>query len=200
MEAYRRYVSELKCVLDQLPLEQLRVVCDLLYWAYQQERTLFIFGNGGSAALASHLATDLAKGTHFPAPPGRDMKGVKRLKVLSLTDNVSLITAWSNDMAYDEVFAQQMVNFLQPQDVAIGISGSGNSPNVLKALELARAKGAVTVGLTGFDGGKMKALLDHALVVPSNSMQQIEDGHVILAHLLFLDLKERIGQAGGTAG
>ena len=196
MESYRHYLTQLKGVLDQLPLEQLREVGDLIYHAYEKDHTVFVFGNGGSAALASHLATDFAKGTHYPSPAGCDLSGVRRMKVMSLTDNVSMITAWSNDLAYDAVFAEQMENFVQPGDVVIGISGSGNSPNVLRALELARKKGATTVGLTGFAVGKMKALLEYALVVPSDSMQQIEDAHVVMAHMLFLDLKERISHAG----
>jgi D-sedoheptulose 7-phosphate isomerase len=112
--------------------------------------------------------------------------------VLALTDNVPLLTAWANDASYEDVFAGQMENFLQAGDVAFGISGSGNSPNVLRALELARRVGATTVGLTGCGGGKMKDLLDCPIIVPSNHMQHIEDAHLILAHLIFLDLKARI--------
>jgi len=111
---------------------------------------------------------------------------------LALTDNVPLLTAWANDVSYENVFAGQMENFLQPGDVVFGISAGGNSPNVLRALELARRAGAITVGLTGCGGGKMKDLLDCPIIVPSNHMQHIEDAHLILAHLIFLDLKGRI--------
>jgi D-sedoheptulose 7-phosphate isomerase len=114
---------------------------------------------------------------------------------MSLTDNVPTLTAWSNDSSYEDVFAEQMVNFIQPRDVAFAISGSGNSPNVLKALALARRVGAVTVGLTGFQGGKMKNLLDCGIVVPADNMQQVEDCHLVLAHLIFLDLRERIARS-----
>jgi D-sedoheptulose 7-phosphate isomerase len=117
---------------------------------------------------------------------------VRRLKAISLTDNVPLITAWSNDLSYEEVFAGQMENLIRARDVAFAISGSGNSPSVLRALELAHRTGATTIGLSGCGGGKMKDLLDCAIVVRSNHMQQVEDAHVILAHLLFLDLKARI--------
>jgi D-sedoheptulose 7-phosphate isomerase len=120
------------------------------------------------------------------------MAGVKRLKAHSLVDNMPMLTAWANDTQYADVFAGQMENFIKPGDIAFGISGSGNSPNVLRALELARRIGATTVGLTGCGGGKMQALLDCAIVVPSHHMQQVEEAHVILAHLIFLDLKERI--------
>ena len=184
------YLGGVKEMLDRLPLEGVEKICDVIYQAYLDDQTLFIFGNGGSAALASHLACDLGKGTHHPG--SLEMSGVKRLKVISLTDNVPMITAWANDSSYEDVFAEQMVNFIQAGDVAFGISGSGNSPNVLKALELAKKAGATTVGITGFRGGKMNALLDWGIVVPSDNMQQIEDVHLVLAHMIFLDLRRRI--------
>ncbi|MBI4166249.1 MAG: SIS domain-containing protein [Acidobacteria bacterium] len=187
---YTQYLGELKSVIDQLPLAKLKHLADILFHTYENDRTIVLFGNGGSAALASHLATDLAKGTHFPGPSS--MKNVRRMRVLALTDNTPLITAWSNDLDYEQVFAGQLENFVRARDVAFGISGSGNSPSVLRALELARRSGATTVGFAGFGGGKMKELLDCAVVVDSENMQQVEDAHVILSHLLFLDLKARI--------
>ena len=186
---YTRYLTEHWSVLENLPLEAVQRAVDILEQAYQAGRTVYLFGNGGSAALASHLATDLGKGTHSPGP--ESLKRVKRLRVLSLTDNVPLLTAWGNDTSYENVFAGQLENFIQAGDVAFGISGSGNSPNVLGALALARRAGATTIGLTGC-GGRMKDLLDCAIVVPSSHMQQVEDAHLILAHLIFLDLKARI--------
>jgi D-sedoheptulose 7-phosphate isomerase len=196
---YTKYLAELKDVIGNLPLAELKRAADILFHAYQTDHSVFLFGNGGSAALASHLATDLAKGTHFPGPAS--LKNVRRMKVISLTDNVPLITAWGNDLNYEFVFAGQMENFIHARDVAIGISASGNSPNVLRALELARRTSATSIGFGGFDGGKMKDLLDCAIIVPSNHMQQIEDGHAILAHLLFLDLKARIeASAAGSPG
>jgi D-sedoheptulose 7-phosphate isomerase len=187
---YTNYLTELKGEIDRFPLADLKRVGDILFHAYENDRSIFLFGNGGSAALASHLATDLAKGTHFPGPPS--MKNVRRMRVLALTDNTPLMTAWSNDLSYEEVFSGQLENFVRARDVAFAISGSGNSPNVLRALELARRSGATTVGFAGFGGGKMKPLLDCAVVVDSQNMQQVEDAHVILSHLLFLDLKARI--------
>lgn len=187
---YATYLNEHRSVLDTLPLESVLRAADILDQAYQTDHTVFLFGNGGSAALASHLATDLGKGTHSPGP--ESLRGVKRLRVLSLTDNVPLLTAWGNDTSYDNIFAGQMENFIQAGDVAFGISGSGNSPNVLRALELARRVGATTIGLTGCGGGKMIELLDCTIIVPSDHMQQVEDAHLILAHLIFLDLKARI--------
>jgi D-sedoheptulose 7-phosphate isomerase len=193
---YSGYLSELKGVLENLPVEAAKRAADILFHAYQTEHTVFLFGNGGSAALASHLAADLGKATHVPGPDS--LRGVKRLKVLSLTDNVPTITAWANDTSYEFVFASQMENFLTPGDVVFGISGSGNSPNVLRALELARRVGATTLGLAGFGGGRMKDLLDCPIIVPARHMQQVEDAHLILAHLIFLDLKARIESAASA--
>jgi len=190
---YARYLSELQAVVQNLPLDAAKRAADILYRAYQTDHTVFTFGNGGSAALASHLAADLGKSTHFPGPAS--VRQSKRMKILSLADNVPMLTAWGNDTSYENIFAGQMENFLQAGDVAFGISGSGNSPNVLRALELARKVGATTVGLTGCGGGKMKDLLDCPIVVPSHHMQQVEDAHLILAHLIFLDLKARIERA-----
>ena len=192
MEGFNRYIQEVTETLERLPLQRVQQVCDVLFKAYEEDRAVFLFGNGGSAALASHLACDLGKGTHSPKPDSLDLSGVKRLRVFSVTDNVPMITAWANDSQYEDVFAEQIENFIQPNDVAFGISGSGNSPNVLKALRLAREKGAITVGLTGFRGGKMEELLDFAIVVPSENMQQIEDAHLVVAHMVFLDLRQRV--------
>ena len=187
---YAGYLSELETVLENLPLEAAKRAADILFRAYQTGHMVFTFGNGGSAALASHLAADLGKSTHFPGPAS--VQQSKRMKILSLADNVPMLTAWGNDTSYENIFAGQMENFIQAGDVAIGISGSGNSPNVLRALELARKVGATTVGLTGCGGGKMKDLLDCSIIIPSHHMQQVEDAHLILAHLIFLDLKARI--------
>lgn len=190
------YLTELKGVLDSLPLDQVSRAADILFECYKSDHTLFTFGNGGSCALASHLVTDLGKGTHFPGP--KEMASMRRLKAIAVTDNMPMVTAWANDTHYDDVFMRQIENFLRPGDVALAISGSGNSPNVLKALEFARGGGATTIGLGGFGGGKMKALLDCPIIVPSNNMQQVEDAHVIIAHMVFLDLKARITALAGT--
>lgn len=190
IDGYATYLSDLREVLDRLPLEEAERAAGILFRAYQTDHTVFLFGNGGSAALASHMAADLGKCTHFPGPEW--MASVKRLKALAVSDNTPMITAWANDTAYENVFAGQMENFIQAGDVAFGISGSGNSPNVLRALELARRKGATTVGLAGCGGGKMKGLLDCVVLVPSDNMQRVEDAHLILAHMIFLDLKRRI--------
>lgn len=191
------YLTELKKILDQLPLDQISKAADILFACYQSDHTVFTFGNGGSGALASHLVADFGKGTHFPGP--KELASVKRMKALAVTDGMPMITAWANDTNYEDVFMRQIENFIQPGDVAFGISGSGNSPNVLRALELARRVGATTVGLVGFGGGKMKDLLDCAIVVPAHNMQQVEDTHLIMGHMIFLDLRSRMTAMAGSA-
>lgn len=135
-------------------------------------------GNGGSAATASHFACDLAKGT-----AGKD-DSRKRFKVIALTDSVPIITAWANDTAYQNIFLEQLKNLLDAGDVVIAINGSGNSKNVIKAVEYANAQKALTIGLTGFGGGKLKGMVQECLIVPSHSLEQIEDVHLILEHIL----------------
>lgn len=196
VEGPKQYALKLKEIIDQLPLDDVMRISDVLFQTYSEDRLVLVFGNGGSAALASHLACDLGKGTDPKATKAGSSGECRRLRVMSLTDNVPLISAWANDASYEDVFARQMENFIGPRDVAFGISGSGNSPNVLKALHLARTKRATTVGFTG-QGGKMIELLDYAAVVPSTHMQLIEDCHLIMMHMVFLDLRARIanGQA-----
>ena len=182
-------------VISKLPYAQMEAVAVQLELAYNDGRRVFVFGNGGSAALASHFACDLGKGTV-------QENGPKRFRVLSLTDNVALLTAWANDKSYEMVFAEQLRNFVQPDDIAFAISGSGSSPNVLRGLEAARRAGAINIGLTGFRGGKMRELCDICLIVPSDNMQTIEDFHLSVAHALFTVLRHRIMSAAcnATAG
>lgn len=182
-EAYLQQVSD---VLKRLPFALIDQVVDGLWNAYREDRAAYLFGNGGSAALASHCACDLGKGTI--------MNGHRRFRVLALTDNVPLLTAWANDACYADVFAEQLRSFLRKDDVVLAFSASGNSPNVLNALTLAREIGALTMGLTGFEGGKMKALCEHCVVIPSENMQVIEDLHLSVAHSIFTSLRARIAE------
>jgi D-sedoheptulose 7-phosphate isomerase len=175
----QQYFRQYNHVIANLPYAAIEQVAAELLRVYESGRAIFLFGNGGSAALASHIACDLGKGTLVAGNSG------KRFRVLPLTDNVPLMTAWANDSSYERVFAEQLRNFVTANDVAFAISGSGNSPNVLEALEAAKQAGASTIGLTGFKGGKMKALCDLCVVVPSDNMQIIEDFHVGVAHALF---------------
>ncbi len=173
------YFSMLEQSAVGLQHEQVDLIADLLCRAYEQEKTLYLFGNGGSASLASHFACDLAKGTWVQA------NGLKRFRATALTDNLPILTAWANDSGYEDVFAEQFRGIVQSGDIAFAISCSGNSPNVLKALLVAREAGAINIGLGGFEGGAMKALCDVCLIVPSDNMQIIEDLHLSVAHCLF---------------
>src|SRR5437016_5144391 len=174
----RQYFEELQGVANGLCHDRIDQVACVLVKAYELERMIYTFGNGGSASLASHLACDLGKGTAY-------CNGGKRLRVLALTDNLPTLTAWANDSSYEDIFSEQLRNFVQPQDVAFAISGSGNSKNVLNALQVARGVGALTIGISGFQGGKMKSLCDICVVVPSDNMQIIEDLHLSMAHSIF---------------
>jgi D-sedoheptulose 7-phosphate isomerase len=178
------YFARLDVVLRELPYDVVDKITNALLRAYEENRTVFVFGNGGSAALASHVACDLGKGTV--------VEGKRRFRVLALTDNIPVMTAWANDASYEDIFAEQLYTFVQTGDVVVAISGSGNSPNVLKGLCAARQARAYTIGLTGFHGGKMRALCDLCLVVPSDNMQFIEDMHVCISHSIFTALRCRM--------
>jgi len=180
----RSYFALLSESVQKLPLDHVDQVSEILVTAYEQRRTVFVFGNGGSAALASHFACDLAKGTVNGSP--------KRFRVMALTDNVPLMTAWANDSKYEDIFSEQLANFAVPGDVAFAISASGNSPNVLKALRVAKEAGLTTTGLTGFSGGRMLALCDACIVVPSDNMQVVEDLQLSVAHALFTCVRARV--------
>ena len=183
------YFAKSTAAVRDLPIAAMEEVADVLHQAYEAGRGVFLFGNGGSAVLASHFACDLAKGTALPD------RFAKRLRALSLADNPALITAWANDASYDQVFAEQLRNFVQAGDVAFGISGSGRSRNVLLALQAAREAGAVTVGLSGYQGGHLPELCDICIVIPSDNMQIIEDLHLAVTHALFTVVRNRIHQA-----
>jgi D-sedoheptulose 7-phosphate isomerase len=179
--SYFEYLSE---TVDKLPFATINRIGEAILHAYDAGRMIYVFGNGGSAALASHFACDLGKGT---------VNGNgKRFHVLALTDNVPLITAWANDSNYENIFAAQLSNFVRRDDIAFAISGSGNSPNVLRALKVARDARAITIGLTGFQGGLMGDLCDHCMIVPSDNMQIIEDLHLCAVHAVFTAIRRKI--------
>jgi len=161
---------------------QLRKVADIIRIARDEGNTVFTFGNGGSGSTAVHFASDLMKTATRP--------DLKRIRAISLNDNMPLTTAWANDSSYEHVFKEQLENLMKPGDVVIAISGSGNSKNVLLATEYARSNGGITIGLTGFDGGSLKSLASVLVVVPSNDMLRIEDTHLAICHLLVRLLRD----------
>lgn len=171
-----RYLQQVDAALRAIDARAVEDVIDELRDARARDATVFLFGNGGSAATASHFASDLAKGTARP--------GCQRFRVVALTDNVPLLTAWANDTDYGNVFVGQLEPLIRPGDLAIGISGSGSSQNVLRAAALARQRGARVIGLIGFDGGQLKALCDRAIVVPATRIEQVEDAHLVLEHAI----------------
>lgn len=184
MQEIRQYLNEVQSVFNRLPLEALDEAIDVLLSANYVGSTIFTLGNGGSAATASHFACDLAKGAIVPGCP--------RFRVVALTDNVPLITAWSNDVAYEDIFAEQLNGLMARGDVVVAFSGSGNSPNVLRAVALARQRGGITIGFSGFDGGQLSRMVDVPVVVPCHCMEQIEDIHMVMCHLTSTTLRQRL--------
>lgn len=186
IEAYvRRYVEETHAALSDPYLGQgIARIVPVLLKAREEGRTIYFFGNGGSASTASHFVVDIGKAT---------IQGDKRrFRCVALVDNVESVTAWANDSEYAKVFSEQLSTLAVRGDVAVGISGSGNSPNVLRAMETAAKMGLTTVGLTGMGGGKLKGLVQIPIVVPSNSMQHIEDAHLLICHLLTAYLRDEV--------
>lgn len=185
----RTYFHDLTGLVSQLPYNSITRIVSIFLEAFAEQRTVYVFGNGGSAASASHLMCDINKG----ASSGEG----KRPRVMALTDNTSLITAWANDFGYERIFSEQLKTFIKPRDVAFAISTSGDSPNVLLALETAREYGAMTVGLGGCQGGQMKSLCDVCAIVPSDNVQLVEDLHHAMIHSIFVAVRENL--IAGTA-
>lgn len=192
------YMKRLQSELDRVDRSEVTGLADAIYGAWEDGQFVFVFGNGGSATTASHLAEDLGKGSLREADLRDETK--KRLKVLSLTDNVGWLTAVGNDCGYDQVFVQQLMNYGQAGDVAIGISGSGNSPNVLSAVDWANRHGLWTFGMTGFDGGKLKQIQQSGLHVPLDDMGMVESIHACVLHWVVDDLFGRINGEGRHGG
>ena len=176
------YLTELEQMLRDVSQAHVQDILSLLEETYRNGHRIFIMGNGGSAATASHFALDLAKNTI--------MQGAPRLKAISLTDHVPLITAWSNDTAYEHIFEEQLANMIEPGDLVIGISTSGNSPNVINALNLAKKSRAATVGLLGAEGGRIKNIVDSYVLAPGQNIEQEEDAHMILTHIITRHMRE----------
>ena len=174
---YCQSVSEALLKISQEPVDQ---IITTLKQARAEQRRIFIFGNGGSAANASHFVVDVIKSTVRPDQP--------RYKIICLNDNMPTVTAYSNDVSYDVIFSEPLAALAEPGDVAIAISGSGNSPNVLRAMDTAKEMGLTRIGLTGRGGGQLKDKCDVCVIAPSDSMQVIEDAHLVVLHSIFLSL------------
>lgn len=182
MEHISDYIIHLKEVLDTLPFEVIDEVIQIMHDARLQGNQVFIMGNGGSASTASHFVCDLAKNTRRPGWP--------HFRAIGLTDNMAIFSAYANDEGYENVFAQQLANLVKPGDIVIGISASGNSANVLNAIELANRIGARTIGFSGFDGGKLGRMVKYHIHVKSHRIEQVEDIHLSLEHMICKALGE----------
>jgi D-sedoheptulose 7-phosphate isomerase len=190
----RAFLERLGQELLRLDVRQIQALADAIYRCYVEERFVFLCGNGGSGSNASHFCEDLGKNTLRREDFLDDAK--KRLKVLSLTDNTPYILAWANDEGFDRVFVEQLKNLASPGDLLIAISGSGNSPNVLRAVEWANRKGLRTFGCTGFDGGKLRTLAQENLHVPLHDMGMVESIHLAVFHWVLDNLYARISLGG----
>ena len=177
------YCTGLSKALENVPQDRFEEFVQLLENAYHEGRQVFFMGNGGSGSTASHIACDLNKGVSY----GRE----KRFRVISLNDNAVTLTVYANDVSYEDVFIEPLKNFLRPGDLVVGISGSGNSPNVLKAIGYSNSHDAHTVGLCGFDGGKLAGLVRTPVLAPVHDMQKAEDVHMILLHVVMQVLHRR---------
>lgn len=182
MEQIQSYLAGLQQTLQRLPDAAIRDVILTLHRARHEKRKIFVMGNGGSASTASHFVCDLAKNTR--------VAGLPDFRVLGLADNMAILSAYSNDEGYHNVFAQQLASFVDAGDVVIAISTSGNSPNVLEAVRVANEANAQTIGFTGFDGGKLASLVALHVHVPSDRIEQVEDIHLVLEHLICSILRE----------
>ncbi len=191
------YLKRCAEVFETLDLDQTTALADDIFAAYQAGRFVFICGNGGSGSNSSHFCEDLGKSTLDRKDFTND--AAKRLKVLSLTDNTPYILAWGNDEGFDRVFVEQLKNFASPGDVLIAISGSGNSPNILNAVEWANRHELTTWGITGYSGGKLQSLAKQNLHVPLDDMGLVECVHLILFHWILNDIHGRINSVGRYA-
>jgi|HubBroStandDraft_1064217.scaffolds.fasta_scaffold07384_5 D-sedoheptulose 7-phosphate isomerase len=178
------YLDEMVEVVKLISKSDVRAVVDRLYAAWLAGQTTYIIGNGGSASTASHMMNDLNKMTTLP--------NKRRFRAIALTDNVPTITAVSNDIDYADIFIEQLRNLLLPNDVLIALSGSGNSENVIRAVQYAHGHGATVIGLCGKSGSRLHENADVVVTVPAESICQQEDGHLILNHTITLALRERI--------
>jgi D-sedoheptulose 7-phosphate isomerase len=183
MNDIRNYITVLQQTMDQLPVQLIAEAMDVLQLARAQGNQVFIMGNGGSASTASHFVCDLAKNTrHDHLPPFR---------VIGLTDNMALFSAYANDEGYENVFSKQLAGLIKPGDVVIAISASGNSKNVLNAMEEAHKHNVTTIGFTGFDGGRLGQMVDINIHVKSDIIEHVEDIHLMLEHMMVKTIKDQ---------
>ena len=185
-----QYLNRLKTVMDNFDLNAFGKMVHTLLDAYSRQAHIFVMGNGGSGSTASHLTCDINKGCCI------DLE--KKFKMICLNDNIPTMLAFANDLSYDAVFEEQLKNFFNPGDLVIGISGSGNSENVLRAIGFASKNGGKTIGWSGFGGGRLAGMVDLAFVVDSHDMQQVEDAHMVVAHMIMQSVYAALHQEAST--
>lgn len=185
MELIQNYISTLQLTMDQLPLQSIADVIAILQQARKTGSQVFVLGNGGSASTASHFACDLAKNTR--------QAGLPHYRAIALTDNMAMFSALANDEGYENVFSEQLASLVRAGDIVIAISASGNSKNVIRAAEMAHQYGAIVVGFTGFDGGRLAQMANINIHVNSNIIEHIEDIHLMLEHLIVKSIKDQVG-------
>ncbi|MDX2180013.1 MAG: SIS domain-containing protein [Bryobacteraceae bacterium] len=184
LEDYRRQTVQ---AIDGVNLGLVAQAIEWIDAARHEDRQIFVCGNGGSASTASHFMCDMIKGASYGYG--------KRFRLMALTDNLATITAYSNDVCYDDIFVEQLKNFARPGDVFVAISGSGNSPNVVKAMEWAREAGLKTVAMTGRDGGRLGRAAELNVHVAAPHMGRIEDAHLVVCHMIAYCFMEKLKAA-----
>ena len=177
------YIDTVRFVLDNFPKEEVLTVTDLLCSARDKGKTIYVMGNGGSGLAASHFVADIGKSASY----GKD----KRFKVVCLNDNMSMVMSYANDVDYSQIFVEQLKNFISENDIVIGFSGSGNSKNVLNAIEFANQQGAITVGFTGYNGGQLKTLAQYSINSNVDDIQVSEDFHLMVIHIIMKLINEK---------
>ncbi|MFT3893183.1 MAG: SIS domain-containing protein [Anaerolineales bacterium] len=183
MKQLSEYITVLEKTMDRLPQDLIAQVIDILHEARMTGKQVFIMGNGGSASTATHFVCDLAKNTRHQSLP--------HFRVIGLTDNMAIFSAYANDEGYDQVFCQQLANLVKPGDIVIGISASGNSANVLNGIAEAKKHQTTTIAFTGFSGGRLGPMVDINIHVDSNIIEHVEDIHLMLEHMIVKTLKDR---------
>lgn len=191
------YLKRLNQEIEKVDQAAILRWADAIFEAWKNGKTIYVIGNGGSGTTASHFAEDLGKGT-IPNPKLLD-ESFKRVKVLSLTDNLGWIMAVGNDIAYDQIFVQQLMNYGQEGDLLLAISGSGNSPNILRAVEWSNRHGLKTFGISGYSGGKLKQIQQDGIHVALDDMGMVESIHLCLFHWVLNDVYARINKEGRHA-
>jgi len=190
----RQFLERVGQELLRIDPAEVQALADLMHRTYREDRFIFVCGNGGSGSNASHFCEDVGKGSLRREDFDNDKK--RRVRILSLTDNTPYILAWGNDEGFDRIFVEQLKNLARPGDMLVAISGSGNSPNILKAVEWANAHNVLTFGCTGFTGGKLRTLAKHCLHVPLDDMGIVETLHLAAFHWVVDDLHRRVGIEG----